>query len=66
MAWTIRRSRGSAPRIGRLSGDIGRSPAIVSASSAGEITAATDALTEMLGYFTELVERRRVERRRGL
>lgn len=35
--------------------------AIVSASSAGEITAATDALTEMMGYFTELVERRRVE-----
>lgn len=35
--------------------------AIVSASSAGEITAATDALTEMMGYFTELIERRRVE-----
>jgi cytochrome P450 len=35
--------------------------AIVSASSAGEITAATDALTDMMGYFAELIERRRVE-----
>lgn len=35
--------------------------AIVSASSAGEIAAATDALTEMMGYFTELIARRRVE-----
>ncbi|GAA4373159.1 cytochrome P450 [Nocardioides caricicola] len=35
--------------------------AIVSASSAGEIAAATDALTEMMGYFTELIGRRRVE-----
>lgn len=35
--------------------------AIVSASSAGEITAAADALVEMMGYFTELIARRRVE-----
>ncbi len=35
--------------------------AIVSASSAGEIGAATDAIVEMMGYFTELIERRRVE-----
>ena len=35
--------------------------AIVSASSAGAITGATSALTEMMGYFAELIERRRVE-----
>ena len=35
--------------------------AIVSASSAGEVSAAADALTEMTGYFAELVERRRTE-----
>lgn len=35
--------------------------AIVSASSAGEIGAATDAIVEMMGYFTELIARRRVE-----
>ena len=39
----------------------GWTQAIVSASSAGEITAATDALTDLTGYFAELVERRRVE-----
>ena len=35
--------------------------AIVSASSAGDIGAAADALTEMTGYFAELIERRRSE-----
>lgn len=35
--------------------------AIVSASSAGQITEATTAITEMLGYFTELIARRRSE-----
>ncbi|GAW49830.1 cytochrome P450 130 cyp130 [Nocardioides sp. PD653] len=35
--------------------------AIVSASSAGEIGAATQAITEMMGYFAELLERRRTE-----
>jgi cytochrome P450 len=35
--------------------------AIVSASSAGELGAATAAITEMMGYFSELVARRRVE-----
>ena len=35
--------------------------AIVSASSAGSIAAATGAVTEMMGYFAELVERRRAE-----
>jgi len=35
--------------------------AIVGASSAGAITDATTALTEMMGYFAELIERRRVE-----
>jgi cytochrome P450 family 130 len=35
--------------------------AIVSASSAGAITEATTAVAEMMGYFAELVERRRAE-----
>ena len=35
--------------------------AIVSASSAGAVTGATAALTDMMGYFAELIERRRVE-----
>lgn len=35
--------------------------AIVSASAAGAVTDATTALGEMMGYFAELVERRRVE-----
>lgn len=35
--------------------------AIVSASSAGEIADASTALVEMMGYFSELIERRRVE-----
>src|SRR6478752_3716842 len=35
--------------------------AIVSASSAGAIGAATDAITQMMGYFSELIDRRRVE-----
>jgi cytochrome P450 len=35
--------------------------AIVSASSEGAIGAATEAIVEMMGYFSELIERRRVE-----
>ena len=35
--------------------------AIVSASSAGAVAEATDAVAAMMGYFAELVERRRVE-----
>jgi cytochrome P450 len=35
--------------------------AIVSASSAGAITGAAEALTEMTGYFAELIERRRAQ-----
>lgn len=35
--------------------------AIVSASSAGEIGSAADAITQMMGYFSELIARRRVE-----
>jgi cytochrome P450 len=35
--------------------------AIVSASSAGAIGAASDAIVEMMGYFSELIERRRIE-----
>lgn len=35
--------------------------AIVSASSAGAVAEATDAVAAMMGYFGELVERRRVE-----
>lgn len=35
--------------------------AIVSASAAGEVTGASTALVEMMGYFSELVERRRTE-----
>jgi cytochrome P450 family 130 len=35
--------------------------AIVSASAAAEVTAASTAIVEMMGYFSELVERRRVE-----
>ncbi|GAA4748701.1 hypothetical protein GCM10023350_37050 [Nocardioides endophyticus] len=35
--------------------------AIVSASSEGAIGAATDAIVEMMGYFSELIERRRAE-----
>jgi cytochrome P450 len=35
--------------------------AIVSASSAGTIDVAIGAITEMMGYFSELIERRRVE-----
>lgn len=35
--------------------------AIVSASAVGEVTAAGTALAEMMGYFSELIERRRVE-----
>ncbi|GAA1124360.1 cytochrome P450 [Nocardioides aquiterrae] len=39
----------------------GWTDAIVSASSAGDITGATTALGEMMGYFAELIERRRAE-----
>jgi cytochrome P450 len=39
----------------------GWTDAIVSASAVGEITRATTALTEMMGYFAELIERRRAE-----
>lgn len=35
--------------------------AIVSASAAGEVAGASTALVEMMGYFSELVERRRTE-----
>lgn len=35
--------------------------AIVSASAAGEVTDASTALVEMMGYFSELIERRRTE-----
>jgi cytochrome P450 len=35
--------------------------AIVSASSAGEIGGATQAIVDMMGYFSELIERRRSE-----
>jgi len=35
--------------------------AVVSASSAGTIEAATGAIVEMMGYFSELIERRRAE-----
>lgn len=35
--------------------------AIVTASAAGSVTAATEAITGMMGYFSELIERRRAE-----